>query len=432
MKRVIRGGLLIDPAAGETREADLFVADGKIVATGDAPDGFDAAEVVDAAGKWVMPGLIDCQARLRDPGQPEKANIESETEAAVKSGITTLVMPPDTLPPIDNSATVELIHHRNEIFGHRAHVYPIGALTRGLGGDQLSNMASLLIDGCIAFSNARHPIVNNLVQRRAMDYAAGLGALVIIQPLDHDLLGNGCAHEGAIATRLGLPAIPEAAETAALAKDLELVAQTGVRTHFGQLSCARSVEMIRQAKAQGLPVTADCAIHQLFLTDHDIGEFDSNKFVIPPLRSLRDRDALRAGVADGTIDCLCSDHQPHEIDAKLQPFPSAEPGVSGLETLLPLALQLAADKVLDLAELVRRLTLNPATILGLPGGRLEAGEPADLIVVDPDAHWVCRAAELISKGKNTAFDGWDFNSRVTHTLIGGELVYESTEGVRVE
>ncbi len=432
MKRVIRGGLLIDPAAGETREADLFVADGKIVATGDAPDGFDAAEVVDAAGKWVMPGLIDCQARLRDPGQPEKANIESETEAAVKSGITTLVMPPDTLPPIDNSATVELIHHRNEIFGHRAHVYPIGALTRGLGGDQLSNMASLLIDGCIAFSNARHPIVNNLVQRRAMDYAAGLGALVIIQPLDHDLLGNGCAHEGAIATRLGLPAIPEAAETAALAKDLELVAQTGVRTHFGQLSCARSVEMIRQAKAQGLPVTADCAIHQLFLTDHDIGEFDSNKFVIPPLRSLRDRDALRAGVADGTIDCLCSDHQPHEIDAKLQPFPSAEPGVSGLETLLPLALQLAADKVLDLAELVRRLTLNPATILDLPGGRLEAGEPADLIVVDPDAHWVCRAADLISKGKNTAFDGWDFNSRVTHTLIGGELVYESTEGVRVE
>ncbi len=432
MKRVIRGGLLIDPAAGETREADLFVADGKIVATGDAPDGFDAAEVVDAAGKWVMPGLIDCQARLRDPGQPEKANIESETEAAVKSGITTLVMPPDTLPPIDNSATVELIHHRNEIFGHRAHVYPIGALTRGLGGDQLSNMASLLIDGCIAFSNARHPIVNNLVQRRAMDYAAGLGALVIIQPLDHDLLGNGCAHEGAIATRLGLPAIPEAAETAALAKDLELVAQTGVRTHFGQLSCARSVEMIRQAKAQGLPVTADCAIHQLFLTDHDIGEFDSNKFVIPPLRSLRDRDALRAGVADGTIDCLCSDHQPHEIDAKLQPFPSAEPGVSGLETLLPLALQLVADKVLDLAELVRRLTLNPATILDLPGGRLEAGEPADLIVVDPDAHWVCRAADLISKGKNTAFDGWDFNSRVTHTLIGGELVYESTEGVRVE
>ncbi len=423
MNRRIRGGLLIDPAARETREGDVFIADGKIVALGAAPNGFDAGEVIDATGAWVMPGLIDCQARLRDPGQPEKANIESETEAAVKSGITTLVMPPDTLPPIDNSATVELIHHRNEIFGHRAHVYPIGALTRGLGGDQLSNMASLLVDGCIAFSNAQHPIVNNLVQRRAMDYAAGLGALVIIQPLDHDLLGNGCAHEGAVATRLGLPAIPEAAETAALAKDIELVAQTGVRTHFGQLSCARSVDMIRQAKAKGLPVTADCAIHQLFLSEHDIGEFDSSKLVIPPLRGLCDRDALRAGVADGTIDCLCSDHQPHEVDAKLRPFPSAEPGVSGLETLLPLALQLAGEKVLDLPELVRRLTLNPAMILGLPGGRLQAGEPADLVIVDPEAHWVCHAAELISKGKNTAFDGWDFRGRVTHTVIGGELVY---------
>ncbi len=423
MKRVIRGGLLIDPAASETREADVFVADGKIVAIGSEPDGFDAAEVVDAAGRWVLPGVVDCQARLRDPGQPEKANIESETGAAVKSGITTLVVPPDTLPPIDNSATVELIHHRNEMFGHRAHVYPIGALTRGLGGEQLSNMASLLVDGCIAFSNAQHPIVNNLVQRRAMDYAAGLGALVIIQPLDHDLLGNGCAHEGAISTRLGLPAIPEAAETAALAKDLELVVQTGVRTHFGQLSCARSVDMIRQAKEKGLPVTADCAIHQLFLTDHDIGEFDSNKFVIPPLRSLRDRDALRAGVADGTIDCLCSDHQPHEVDAKLRPFPSAEPGVSGLETLLPLALQLVEEKVLALPELVRRLTLNPAMILGVPGGRLQPGQPADLAVFDPEAHWVCRATELISKGKNTAFDGWDFSGRVTHTIIGGEIVY---------
>ncbi len=432
MKRIIRGGLLIDPAASESRQGDLYIADGKIAALDAAPDGFDGAEVIDAAGRWVMPGLVDCQARLRDPGQPEKANIASETEAAVKSGITTLVMPPDTLPPIDNSATVELIHHRNEMFGHRAHVYPIGALTRGLGGDQLSNMASLLVDGCIAFSNAQHPIVNNLVQRRAMDYAAGLGVLVIIQPLDHDLLGNGCAHEGAVATRLGLPAIPEAAETAALAKDIELVAQTGVRTHFGQLSCARSVDMIRQAKAKGLPVTADCAVHQLFLTDHDIGEFDSSKFVLPPLRSLRDRDALRAGLADGTIDCLCSDHQPHEVDAKLRPYPSAEPGVSGLETLLALALQLVEEKVLDLPRLVRCLTLNPATILRLPGGRLEAGESADLIVVDPDAHWVCRAGELLSKGKNTAFDGWDFTGRVTHTIIGGELVYDNTIGVSVD
>ena len=419
----IKNGLVVDAAASTTQTADLFLVDGKIAGIGSAPAGFEAAQTIDAAGSWVMPGLIDCQARLRDPGEPEKANIESETEAAIKNGITTLCIPPDTQPPIDNSATVELIHHRNEMFGHQARIYPIGALTRGLGGEQLSNMASLRDNGCIAFSNAKHRLASNLVQRRAMDYAAGLQALVIIQPLDHDLLGNGCAHEGAIATRLGLPAIPEAAETAALAKDIELVAQTGARTHFGQLSCARSVDMIRSAKAKGLPISADCAIHQLFLTDHDIGNFDTNMFTIPPLRSQYDRDALREGVADGTIDCLCSDHQPQDVDAKLKPFPSAEPGISGLDTLLPLALRLVEEGVLPLADLIASLTLNPATILGLPGGKIGIGEIADIIIVDAESHWICSAANFISKGKNTAFEGWDFHGRVTHTLVAGKVVY---------
>ena len=423
MSLLIDNALLVDPAGGEPKKGRLLLDKGRIAAIGSTRKRIEARRSIDAKGAWVMPGLIDCQARLRDPGQPEKANIESETAAAVRGGITTLCLPPDTLPPIDNSATVELIHHRNEMFGHSAHVYPIGALTRGLGGDQLSNMASLLVDGCIAFSNAQQPLVNNLVQRRAMDYAAGCGALVIIQPLDHDLVGNGCAHEGAVATRLGLPAIPEAAETAALARDIELVAQTGARTHFGQLSCARSVDMLRAAKAKGLPVSADCAIHQLFLTEHDIGMFDSSKFTIPPLRSQTDRDALRAGVADGTIDCLCSDHQPHEADAKMRPFPSAEPGNSGLDTLLGLALRLVDEGVLPIEKLARTLTLNPASIFDLPGGRLEAGEPADLIIVDPEAHWICRSADFVSKGRNTAFEGWDFSGRVTHTIIGGKVVY---------
>jgi dihydroorotase len=421
---LIRNGLVIAPAASTQHEADLYLQDGKIVGIDKAPAGFEATETIDATGRWVMPGLVDCQARLRDPGQPEKANIESETNAAIRNGITTLCLPPDTQPAIDNSATVELIHHRNEMFGHRAHVYPVGALTRGLGGEQLSNMASLRDNGCIAFSNARFPLANNLVQRRAMDYAAGQQALVIIQPLDQELLGNGCAHEGAIATRLGLPAIPEAAETAALAKDIELVAQTGARTHFGQLSCARSVDMIRRAKAKGLPISADCAIHQLFLTDHDIGYFDSNMFTIPPLRSASDRDALREGVADGTIDCLCSDHQPHEVDAKLKPFPSAEPGISGLDTLLPLALRLVEEGLLPLPELIARLTLNPARILGLPGGDMAVGAAADLIIVDPETHWICRAADFVSKGKNTAFEGWDFRGSVTHTLVAGDIAYQ--------
>ena len=425
MSLLISNAVLVDPAGRFAGKGSLLLEKGAIVGIGSTRKRFSARRTIDADGAWIMPGLIDCQARLRDPGQPEKANIESETAAAIRNGITTLCMPPDTQPPIDNSATVELIHHRNEMFGHRAHLYPIGALTRGLGGEQLSNMASLRANGCIAFSNAKNPLANNLVQRRAMDYAAGCGSLVVIQPLDHELLGNGCAHEGAVSTRLGLPSIPEAAETAALAKDIELVAQTGARTHFGQLSCARSVDMVRSAKAKGLPITADCAIHQLFLTDHDIGMFDSNKFVIPPLRDQRDRDALREGVADGTIDCLCSDHQPHEIDAKLKPFPSAEPGISALDTLLALALRLADENLLPLPELIAKLTLNPARVFDLPGGRLEVGAAADLILVDPSAHWICSADKFVSKGRNTAFEGWDFNGRVTHTIVGGKIVHRA-------
>lgn len=421
----IRNGRVIEAGQPEPRLVDVYLQNGKIVGLGSAPNGFRAERSIDAAERLIVPGLIDCQARLRDPGQPEKANIESETAAAVRNGITTICVAPDTQPPIDNSATVELIHHRNEMFGHRARVHPIGALTRGLGGEQLSNMASLRDNGCIAFSNAKSPLASNLVQRRAMDYAAGCGSLVIIQPLDHELLANGCAHEGPVATRLGLPAIPEAAETAALAKDIELVAQTGARTHFGQLSCARSVDMVRRAKAKGLPISADCAIHQLFLTEHDIGHFDSNMFTIPPLRSQADRDALREGVADGTIDCLCSDHQPHEVDAKLRPYPSAEPGISGLDTLLPLLLRLADERVLPLAELIARVTLSPASLLGLPGGRIDVGEIADLIIVDPQTHWICEAQNFISKGKNTPFGGWDFRGSVTHTLIGGEIVFQA-------
>jgi dihydroorotase len=421
----IRNGRVVEATGADDRLIDIYLQNGKIVGLGSAPNGFRAEQVIDASKQLILPGLIDIQARLRDPGQPEKANIESETAAAVKNGITSLCIPPDTQPPIDNSATVELIHHRNEMFGHQARVYPIGALTRGLGGEQLSNMGSLRANGCVAFSNARHALANNLVQRRAMDYAAGQASLVIIQPLDHDLMGNGCAHEGAIATRLGLPSIPDVAETAALAKDIELVEQTGARTHFGQLSCARSVEMIRRAKAKGLPITADCAIHQLFLTDHDIGHFDSNMLTIPPLRSQYDRDALRAGLADGTIDCLCSDHQPHEVDAKLKPFPSAEPGISGLDTLLTLALRLVDEKVLPLGELMTRLTLNPANIFGLPGGKIGVGEVADLIIVDPDSHWICDPAKFISKGKNSPFGGWDFHGSVTHTLIDGKVIYQA-------
>ena len=419
----ISKGMLVDPLASKIIETDIYIEQDRVVSIGNAPARFTADQTIDAQGHWVIPGLVDIQARLRDPGQPHKANFNSETAAAIKNGITSLCLPPDTLPVIDNSATVELIHHRNGNFGCGAKVYPIGALTRELAGEQLSNMVSLKGNGCVAFSNATRPLASNLVQRRAMDYAAGEDMLVIIQPTDIDLLGNGCAHEGAIATRLGLPAIPEAAETAALAKDIELVAQTGARTHFGQLSCARSVDMIRRAKAKGLPISADCSIHQLFLTDHDIGQFDSSKLTLPPLRSPYDKDALREGITDGTIDCICSDHQPHEADAKLRPFPSAEPGISGLDTLLPLALRLVEENVVSLPEVISRLSFNPARIFGLPAGQIIEGGLADIAIIDPNAHAICRGRDFVSQGKNTAFEGWDFNGEVVTTIIDGNIVY---------
>lgn len=420
----IKNGLLIDPVESTEHKADVFIEGNLVVGTGKAPKKFKADQTIDATGHWIMPGLVDCQARLREPGFTHKGNIESETRAAVANGITSVCMPPDTQPVIDNSAVVELIHHSNAKAGNQCHIYTIGALSRGLDGEQLTNMASLKASACIAFSNANRPFANNLVQRRAMEYAAGQDMLVIIQPRDADLYGNGCAHESAISTRLGLPAIPVAAETAALARDIELVAQTGVRTHFGQLSCARSVEMIRQAKADGLPVSADCAMHQLFLTDHDIGEFDTNKLTMPPLRSQYDRQALREGVVDGTLDCLCSDHQPHEVDAKLRPFPSAEAGISTFDTLLPLALRLVEEKLLPLPQLIAKLSINPARILGIPAGQIASGELADITIVDPAAHWICSASEFTSEGKNTAFEGWDFNGRVVTTIVAGQIVYK--------
>ncbi len=420
----IQGGKLVDPLNNKISESDIYIDKGIIAAIGEAPRGFSVDHRIDATGRLVVPGLIDCQARLRDPGQPHKANISSETSAAIQNGITSICMPPDTSPVIDNSATVELIFHRNANYGQGTRIYPIGALTRELKGEKLSNLVSLKGNGCIAFSNALQPLASNLVQRRAMDYAAGEDMLVVIHPIDLELLGNGCAHEGAVATRLGLPAIPEVAETAALAKDIELVAQTGVRTHFGQLSCARSVDMIRRAKQKGLPVSADCAIHNLFLTDHDIGHFDSSKLTLPPLRSTYDKQALRDGVADGTIDCICSDHQPHEADAKLRPFPSAEPGVSGLDTLLALALRLVEEEVISLPEVFARLSLNPARIFELPGGLIAEGEVADLAIIDTEPHWICSGKTFVSQGKNTAFEGWDFNARVTTTIIDGKVIFQ--------
>ena len=422
MKTVILNGRVIDPASATDRITNVYIDNQLVVAVNDSLPGFCAEREIDASGKLVIPGLVDVQCRVREPGFTHKASISSETNAAAKNGITSLCIPPDSNPVTDNAAVVEMIHHSNQKAGNRCHVYTIGAITKALEGEQLSNMGTLKKVGCIALSNTTRPFANNLVQRRAMEYAAGQGMLIVIQPYDQALYANGCAHEGQLSTRLGLPPIPEAAETAALAKDIELVAQTGAATHFGQLSCARSVEMIRQAKRDGLPVTADVSMHQLFLTDRDIDGFDTRKLTLPPLRSEQDRDALRRGVADGTLDCICSDHQPHDADAKLLPFPSAEPGISALDTFLALGFRLLDEGVLGINDLLACLTSKPARIFGLPAGKIAAGELADIVIVDSEAHYTCDAQTLLSSGKNTPFHGWDFSARCIHTLVAGKLI----------
>ena len=419
----IKGGRLIDPANQIDKKTDLFIDQGKVAAFGKAPGGFKVDDIIDAGGKIVMPGIIDLQARLREPGLEYKATIASETRAAAAAGITTLCLPPDTQPILDTPAVIELIHRKNEAAGF-AHIVPLGALTKGLAGEELSEMYALKQAGCVGVSNARAPIANTLVMRRAMEYAANFDLSIFLKPEDHSLTRNGCAHEGMISTRLGLPSIPEAAETMAVARLLMLVEQTGVRAHFCQLSTAKAVQMIHRAQHDGLPVTADVTSHHLYLTQMDIGYFDANCHVIPPLRSQRDRDGLRQGLLNGTISAICSDHQPHELDAKLAPFCESEPGISSLETLLPLALRQADETGLKLPEVIATLTQHPASILGLATGQLAVGRQADICIFDPDQHWTVDTDTLTSKGKNTPFIGWEMKARVSHTLLAGRVVFQ--------
>lgn len=418
----IVNGRLIDPANGIDAPLDLHVLDGRVLAVGAAPAGFDPATVVDARGQVVCPGLVDLAARLREPGFEYKATIASETLAASRSGITTLCCPPDTDPVIDTPAVVTLIRRRAKQ-ARRARVLSVGALTQGLKGEQLSEMAALQAAGCVALGNAQAPLANTLVERRALEYAATFGVIVFLRPEDRHLRDGGCVHEGEVAARLGLPGIPSAAETVAVARDLALAEHTGAIIHFRGLSTATAVRMVRDAQGARLPVSADVAIHQLHLTDHDTLDFDAQCHVTPPLRTLQDRDALRQAVREGAIAAICSDHQPHEPDAKEAPFPATLPGISGLETLLPLTLRLVQDGVLDLVTAIERLTWGPARILNLPYGRLEPGRTADVCVIDPEAVWTLDTARMASSGKNTPFAGWEFTGRVTHTVYEGRLVF---------
>lgn len=422
----IRGGRVIDPANNIDQIADVFVHRGKILGIGTAPEDFKADHEIIAQGRLVCPGLVDLSARLREPGLEHKATIESETRAAAIAGITTLCCPPDTDPVIDTPAVIELIRHRADQAGY-ARVVTLGALTRALAGEHLTEVAALKQAGCCGLSNAQLPLSNTLVQRRALEYAATFDMTVFLNPEDFWLTNGGCAHEGAVATRMGLPSIPAAAETAAVARDLALIEQTGVRAHFCRLTTARAVQMIARAQYDGLPVSADVAIPYLYLSEIDILGFNADCHVRPPLRTPRDRDALRAGLARGTLSGLCSDHQPHEADSKLSPFPSTEPGISSVDTLLALTLRLVDENLLSLTDAIERVSLGPARILGLEQqgtGSLSIGKTADLIIVDLEKPWQVTAQTLQSAGHNTPFMGWELKGQVTHTLVGGKLVFQ--------
>ncbi|HEY1326472.1 MAG TPA: dihydroorotase [Casimicrobiaceae bacterium] len=423
MNLEIRNGRVVDPASGLDASASLYVADGRIASVGGAPAGWRAERTIDATGRIVAPGLVDLAARLREPGLEHKATLESEMEAAMAGGVTSLACPPDTDPPLDEPGLVEMLKHRARLI-NQAHVYPIGALTIGLAGTTLTEMGELAEAGCVAFSQADMPLVDTQVLLRAMQYAATFGHAVWLRPQEPHLARGGVAHEGEVSTRLGLAPIPSIAETIALSTLFALVRETRVRLHLCRLSTAEGVAMVAAAKQEGLPVTCDVAVHHLHLCDVDIGWFDSAAHVIPPLRGTRDRAALRAAVANGTIDAVCSDHTPVDDDAKQLPFGEAEAGATGLELLLPLTLKWAEEEGVDAVSALARITSIPARVLGIEAGTLAVGAPADICILDPRHAWRVTPTALRSQGRNTPFAGYELVGKVTATIVGGSVVYE--------
>jgi len=427
MKIHIQNGRVIDPASSTDKVQDVYIAAGRIVGLGSAPAGFSANRSIDAAGLVVAPGLVDLASRLREPGSEHKATLESEIFAALAGGVTSLVCLPDTDPPLDEPGLVEMLKHRAKTL-NQAHVYPLGALTVGLKGEILTEMAELTEAGCIGFAQAEAPIIDTQVLLRAMQYASTYGYSVWLRPQDAWLAQGGVAHEGAVSTRLGLPGIPVSAETVALHTIFELMRVSGARVHICRLSSAAGVALMRTAREEGLPVTCDVGAHHLHLTEMDLGYFDSQCRTAPPLRAARDRDALRKGLADGVIDAICSDHTPVDDDGKHLPFGEAEPGTTGFELLLSLGMKWAEESGLGLSCALDRMTLAPARLLGLAAGRISVGAPADLCVFDPAAWWRVEPRALHSQGRNTPFLGHELPGRVVITVVAGHVAYEAGHG----
>lgn len=422
MKLHIKNGHLVDLANDLDAKLDLYISGGKIEAIGVAPDGFVADHMIDAQGLTIIPGLVDLCARLREPGYTYKATLESELRAAVSGGVTSLVCPPDTDPVLDESGLVGMLRQRAKA-QHLTHVYPLGALTLGLHGEQLTEMGALTDAGCIGFSQADHPIQDTNVLLRAMQYAKTFGYTVWLRPQDAYIGVGGVAHSGAFASRMGLSGVPVMAETIALYTIFELQRATGARVHICRISSAAGVELIRAARSEGLDISCDVGVHHLHLSETDIGFFDANARMEPPLRSDRDRAALRMAVFDGTIDAICSDHTPVDDDEKLLPFAEASPGATGLELLLSLVVKWALESHISLPVALAKVTSEPARVAGLAAGRLDIGASADLCLFDAAADWTVLANQLRSQGKHTPFLNYALPAVVHSTLVAGQIVY---------
>ncbi|MEI7574215.1 MAG: hypothetical protein RLZZ349_1003 [Pseudomonadota bacterium] len=424
MKIHIKNGRVIDPKNNIDSQLDVFIGAGKIIGLGKAPEGFVANQTIDANNLIICPGLVDLSARLREPGDEYKATLISELQAAVAGGVTSLACPPDTDPVLDEPGLVEMLKHRAKQL-NLAHVYPLGALTRQLQGKILSEMGELREAGCVGFSQANIAITDTQVLWRAMEYAATFGFTLFLHAEEPFLAKDGVAHDGEIASRLGLKGIPSAAEALALASILRIAKETGAKVHISRLSTAEGVGMIREAKKQGINISCDVSANHLHLTEHDIGFFDTNCHLKPPLRTQRDKDALTAGLKDGTIDAICSDHTPVDDDAKLAPFAEAEIGATGLELLLALTLKWAQQEKVDLLTSIALVSLASAKILGIPAGNLSLNSDADICIFDAKQYWKISPGALKSQGKNTPFNGLEMAGKVKFTLVHGQVVYQS-------
>ena len=432
MKTLIRNGRLIDPASGRDATGDVAVAGDRIVALGHVPPDFAADRIIDAQGLVVMPGLVDLAARLREPGHEHEGMLESELAAAAAGGVTSLVCPPDTDPVLDEPGLVEMLKFRARKLS-RCRLFPLGALTQALQGEVLTEMAELTEAGCVGFSQAEVAVRDTQVLQRALLYAATYGYTVWLRPQD-PWLGKGVAASGAVATRLGLSGVPVSAETVALHTIIELMRSTGARVHLCRISSAAGVQLVRQAKAEGLPLTCDVSINSLHLIDVDIGYFDPSMRLVPPLRQDRDRAALRLALNDGTVDALVSDHIPLSADEKTLPFAEAVPGATGLELLLSLALKWGEESGLGLAQALGTVTHRPVSVLGdalgslaASAGRLVEGGVADICLFDPTVHWSATPQTLRSQGKHTPFaqssTGCALPGKVEITLVAGSLAH---------